>query len=109
MQFQQNLRPSGKVKSLTTNERKLSERYKYILLPFEQATCKLSGALYPTMSMKISALEGLHEQLQHFINTPANKGTGVTIATLTAINKRFEKYHLVYPDTMCTFVDPRYK
>ena len=27
---------------------------------------------------------------------------------VAALNKRFEKYHLVYPNAVCTFMDPRY-
>ena len=27
---------------------------------------------------------------------------------VAVLNRRFEKYHLVYPNAMCTFVDPRY-
>ena len=84
---------TGKVENLTTNEWKL-EGYVKILTPFEQASRELCGESYPTLSMKIPALHGLHQKLQAFISDIANRGSGISLArTLVAsLERRFPSF-----------------
>ena len=85
---------TGKVENLTTNEWKLAEGYVKILTPFEQASRELCSESYPTLSMKIPALHGLHQKLQGFISDIANRGFGISLArTLVAnLERRFPSF-----------------
>ena len=84
---------TGKVENLTTNEWKLAKGYVKILTPFEKATRELCGESYPTLSMKIPALHGLHQKLQGFISNIANRGSGISLAwTLVASLERFPPF-----------------
>ena len=85
---------TGKVENLTTNEWKLAEGYVKILTPFEHASRELCGESYPTLSMKIPALHGLHQKLQGFISDIANRGSGISLVqTLVAsLERRFPSF-----------------
>jgi hypothetical protein len=89
----------------------LVDGYTNILQHFATATEDLSGEKYPTRSMKIPIIYCLINNLTSFINTPSNRGFGVTLARhlLTALDYRFPDYKRVIPDCICTLVDPRYK
>lgn len=85
---------TGKAENLTTNEWKLAEGYITILAPFEQASRELWGESYPTLSMKIPALHGLHKKLQAFISDIANRGSGISLARklMVSLERRFPSF-----------------
>ena len=85
---------TGKVENLTTNEWKLAVGYVNILTPFEQASRELCGESYPTLSMKIPALHGLHQKVQGFISDIANRGSGISLARTLVITleRRFPTF-----------------
>ncbi|XP_065664773.1 zinc finger BED domain-containing protein 4-like [Hydra vulgaris] len=102
---------SEKIDNLTYADWKLAEGYHTILAPFEQASRKLCGKNYSTLSMKIPALLGLNQQLQRFINDPSHKGCGVLIARKLKLklDRRFQQFRSALPNAACPFLNPRYK
>ena len=58
----------------------MAEVYVTILAPYKQASRELCDERYQTLSIKITALHGLHKKLQGVISNFANRGSGISLA-----------------------------
>nr|XP_043068905.1 zinc finger BED domain-containing protein 6-like [Drosophila bipectinata] len=95
---------------LTAEEISVLTDLEYILGPFDEATNRVSGSTYETISLIIPVSADLHHRLSSMDNLiKTTEGFEVRNALLNGINRRLFEYEGRSVTKVATMLDPRFK